>query len=87
MIKFIVAWVFADIYKGALPKRRMSQVRIISIHQRLSNIINSTEDGASLITKQGAVKKQGVFLSTSRPHKLNGLRVFWKLYLNLFSRK
>ena len=26
MIKFIAAWAFADISKGALPKRRMSQV-------------------------------------------------------------
>ena len=55
----------------------MSQYRIISIcHQRTINIINCAQEGASLITKQEAVKKKkSAFASTSRPHKQNGFRV------------
>ena len=36
----------------------MSQYRIISICQRTINIINCPQGGASLISKQGAVKKK-----------------------------
>ena len=36
----------------------MSQYRIISICQRTINIINCAQEGASFITKQGAVKKK-----------------------------
>ena len=36
----------------------MSQYRIISICQRTINIINCAQEGASLISKQGAVKKK-----------------------------
>ena len=36
----------------------MSQYRIISICQRTINIISCAQEGASLISKQGAVKKK-----------------------------
>ena len=36
----------------------MSQYRIISICKRTVNIINWSQEGTSLITKQGAVKKK-----------------------------
>ena len=36
----------------------MSQYRIISICERTINFINCTQEGASLISKQGAVKKK-----------------------------
>ena len=36
----------------------MSQYRIISIYERTINFINYTQEGASLISKQGAVKKK-----------------------------
>ena len=36
----------------------MSQYRIFSICQRTINIINCAQEGASLISKQGAVKKK-----------------------------
>ena len=36
----------------------MSQYRIISICQRTINIFNCAQEGASLISKQGAVKKK-----------------------------
>ena len=36
----------------------MSQYRIISICQRTINIIKCAQEGASLISKQGAVKKK-----------------------------
>ena len=36
----------------------MSQYQIISIFQRTINIINSSQEGASLISKQGTLKKK-----------------------------
>ena len=71
--------VFADISKGALPT-----ICIIRTCQRPINIINCSHKGASLITEQGAVKEKCAFVSTSRPHEQNGLRVSWKLYFNLY---
>ena len=54
----------------------MGQYRIISIYQRAINIINCTQEGASLISKQRAVKKKKcVFVSTSRQQEQNGFRV------------
>ena len=51
--------VFADIFKKALPKRRIS-VNIVSlvIFQRTINIANYAQDGVSLISEQGTVKKK-----------------------------
>ena len=43
--------VFADISKEALPKKIMSQYRIISICERTVKIIHYAEEGASLITR------------------------------------
>ena len=42
----------------------MSQYRIISICQRTINIINCTQEGAPLISKQGLVKKKmGIYFN------------------------
>ena len=51
----------------------MSKYPIISICQRLINIINCAQEGASLTTKQGIVKKC-LFASTSKPQEQNGPR-------------
>ena len=74
---------FADISSFTKEKKNISQYRIISVIQRTINIINCAKEGASLITKQGAVKKKYVFVSTSRPHKQN----VWKLCLKICFRK
>ena len=68
--------VFADIFKKALAKRRIS-VNIVSlvIFQRTINIANYAQDGVSLISEQGTVKRKWVFVSTSGLHKQNGFRV------------
>ena len=49
---------FADISSFTKEKKNISQYRIISVIQRTTNIINCAKEGASLITKQGAVKKK-----------------------------
>ena len=36
----------------------MSQYRILSIYKRTINIINCPQEGKSLVSKQGAVKKK-----------------------------
>ena len=61
MIQFVVALsmlLFADISSFTKEKKNISQYRIISVIQRTTNIINCAKEGASLITKQGAVKKK-----------------------------
>ena len=65
----------------------MSQYRFISICQRTISIISRTQEGTPLISKNGAVKKKCVFVSTSRPQEQNGFRVSWKLCLNFCSCK
>ena len=61
--------VFTDIYKEALPKKKnMSQYRIISICQRTINIVNCAQEGESLISKQGAVKKKNAYLFQHQDH-------------------
>ena len=68
--------VFADISKKSFTKKKnMSQYQNISICQRTIAIINCAQEDASLITKQMAVKKKCVFVSTSRPHEQNEFRV------------
>ena len=82
--------VFADISKEALQKRRIwVNIKSLVFVKELSiSFINCAQEGASLISKQGAVKKKKcVFVSTSRPHEQNGFKVSWKLCLNLCSRK
>ena len=46
----------------------------IGICQRTINIINCTQEGASLIIEQEAVKKK-MLVWTSRPQEQNGFRV------------
>ena len=49
----------------------MSQYQIISICQKTINIINCVQEGASLITKQGAAKKKHILVSTLTPQEQN----------------
>ena len=49
---------FANVSNEALPKRNTSQHQIIPISQRTTIIIKCAREGASLISKQGAVKKK-----------------------------
>ena len=96
--------VFSDISKETLPKRRiwvnieslvyltleyLSLESLVYLPLELAiSFINCAQEGASLISKQRAVKKKKcVFVSTSRPHEQNGFRVSWKLCLNLCWRK
>ena len=44
------------------------QDQIISICQRTTNIINCAQQDASLITKQGAVKKKNAYLFQHQDH-------------------
>ena len=54
---------FADISKEAFTrKKNISQHQIISICQRTIIIINYAQEGASLISKQGEVKKKNAYL-------------------------
>ena len=47
----------------------MSQYRIFSICQRTINIINCAQEGASLISKQRAVKKKNAYLFQHQGHR------------------
>ena len=64
----------------------MSLYQIISICQRTINILNCAQEGVTLISKQVAVKKKCVFVSTLRPQQQNTFGVSLKLCLNLCSR-
>ena len=46
----------------------MSQYQIISIYQRTINIINCAQEGVSLISKQGEVKKKNCYLFQHQGH-------------------
>ena len=98
LIYFLVAlsmwvlsmWVVADISKEPWPKRKIwiNIESLVFVKELSISFIYCTQEGESLISKQGAVKKKNcVFVSTSRPHEQNGLKVSWKLCLNLCSRK
>ena len=89
MIYFIVALsmrVLADISKEAWrwPKRRIwvNIKSLLFVKERSISFINCIQEGASLIRKQGTERKKCVFVSTSRPHEQNGLKVSWKLCLS-----
>ena len=47
----------------------MSEYRIISICQRTINIINCAQEGVSLISKQGTVKKKNACLFQHHGHR------------------
>ena len=71
---------FADISKEAWPKRRIwvNIESLVFVKELSISFINCTQEGASVISKQGAVKKKKcVFVSTSRPHEQNGFKVSW----------
>ena len=62
--------VFVDISKEALPKRRI-QVNIESlvfVKELGIHIINCAQESASLISKQGAVKKKNACLFQHQGH-------------------
>ena len=66
--------VFAKMSKEALIRRRIWVNSESSVFSKTINIINCARVGASLITKQGAVKKKKfIFVSTSRPNEQNGV--------------
>ena len=46
----------------------MSQYRVISICRRAISIINCAQKGASLISKQGAVKKKNAYFFQHQGH-------------------
>ena len=95
--------VFADISKETLPKRRiwvnieslvyltleyLSLESLVYLSLELSiSFINCAQEGASLISKQRAVKKKMHICVNIKATRTNGFRVFWKLCLNLFWRK
>ena len=67
--------VFANISRGFIPKRRIaSKYRIIGICQRAINIITCAKEGASLINKQGLVKKMRICFNI-KATLTNGFRV------------
>ena len=73
MIYFLVAFsmrVFADISKEALQKRRIwVNIKSLVFVKELSiSSINCAQEGASLISKQGAVKKKNVCLFQHQGH-------------------
>ena len=47
----------------------MSQYRILSIYKGTINIINCAQEGESLISKQGAVKKKNAYLFQHQGHR------------------
>ena len=54
----------------------MSQYRMVSIWQRNINIINYAQEGVSLISRQGAIKKKNntcLCQHQGRPHEQNDL--------------
>ena len=72
MIHLLVALlsmrVFADISPEAWPKRRIwvNIESLVYVKELSISFINCAQEGAYLIGKQWAVKKTGVFVSTSR---------------------
>ena len=61
---------FADISKEGWPKRRISvNIESLGFVKELSiSFINCTQEGASLISKQGTVKKKNVYLFQHQTH-------------------
>ena len=73
MIYFLVALsmrVFADISKEAWPKRRIwvNIESLVFVKELSISFINCAQEGASLISKQGAVKKKNVYLFQHQGH-------------------
>ena len=74
MIYFLVALfsmrVFAGISEEVWPKRRiLVNIESLAYVKELSiSFINSAQEGASLIGKQGAVKKKKVYLFQHQGH-------------------
>ena len=61
--------IFAYISKEALPKKRIwLNIESLVFVIRTINIIKFTQEGASLITKQGVVKKKNVYLFQHQGH-------------------
>ena len=63
----------------------MSQYRIISICQRTINIINCAQDGASLITRQGAVKKKNAHLFQHQGHTNKIDSTYLENYIGIYA--
>ena len=65
----------------------MSQYRIISFCKRTINIINCAQEGASLITKQGPVKKQMCICFNIKATQAKWIQSILKTMFNLCSCK
>ena len=76
--------VFADVSKEAQTKKKISKFRIISICQRTINIINCAQEGASLITKQGAAKKKMHIYFNIKATRTNGFKIHVFFYKQHF---
>ena len=74
MIHLLVALlsmrVFADISTEAWPKRRIwvNIESLVYVKELSISFINCAQEGASLISKQGAVKKKNVYLFQHQGH-------------------
>ena len=73
MIYFLVALsmrVFADISKEAWPKRRIwvNIESLVFVKELSISFINCAQEGASLISKQRAVKKKNAYLCQHQGH-------------------
>ena len=73
MIYFLVALsmsVFADISKEAWPKRRIrvNIESLVFLKEQSISFINCAQEGASLISKQRAVKKKNAYLCQHQGH-------------------
>ena len=63
----------------------MSQYRIINICQRTINIINCAQEGASLVTKQRAVKKKNAYLFKHQGHTKNIDVEYLENYVSIYA--
>ena len=93
MIHLLVALlsmrVFADISKEAWPKRRIwvNIESLVYVKELSISFINCAQEGAYLIGKQWAVKKNRCVCFNIKAHEQNGFKVSGKLCLNLCLRK
>ena len=67
--------------------KNSSHIKILRICKRTINTLNCSQEGASFVTKHGAVEKTWAFFSKSRPYEKSEFKVYWKFCLSLCSRK
>ena len=82
--------IFAEISKEALPKRRIwvNIESLVFAKEPSILLINCAQEGVSLISKQGTVKKKvRICFNIKATRTRWGFRLSWKLCLNLCSRE